>query len=348
MRLRTSVIGFVIGLAALAVPAPRADRPPGGSDDDVAACSETAATLFTACGLQAEADEAVADAVCLNTIDPNERQRCSDDATAARAEADQLCAGQRDTRLYACLSLGEGRYDPEIEPVMFESKTANLAVRNPYFPLQVGNRWKYTGGIEVNTVEVTKETKSIDGVTCLVVRDLVYSRGVLSEATDDWYGQNKDGTVWYFGEETKDYEIFKGDNPVRPELVDIGGSFKAGRNGDKPGIIFLASPKVGDSYVEEASLANAEDVTDILSTTYAYGRDPDLDTLVPRKLAELFCAAGDCVVTRNYSLLEPGIFDRKYYARGIGVFLETVPATGEVNRLVDCSFDSRCNTLPQP
>ena len=86
--------------------------------------------------------------------------------------------------------------------------------------------------------------------------------------------------------------------------------------------------------------------TDVLSTTYAYGRDPELDRYVPRRLAELFCPAGDCVVTRNYSLLEPGIFDRKFYARGIGVFLEIGLNTGTVDSLVGCNFDPRCARLP--
>jgi hypothetical protein len=54
------------------------------------------------------------------------------------------------------------------------------------------------------------------------------------------------------------------------------------------------------------------------------------------------------VVTKNFSLLEPGIFARKYYARGIGFFLEVKPDTGEVLQLVNCSFDDRCKDLPQP
>jgi hypothetical protein len=108
---------------------------------------------------------------------------------------------------------------------------------------------------------------------------------VIHEATDDWYASAKDGSVWYFGEEVKDFETFRGDNPVRAELVSIDGSFKAGRDGDKPGIIALASPKPGDAYLEEFSVGNAEDVTEILSTTYSYGHDAELDENVPRKLA---------------------------------------------------------------
>jgi len=173
----------------------------------------------------------------------------------------------------------------------------------------------------------------------------VFTDGDLTEDTDDWYAHAKDGNTWYFGEETKDFESFQGDNPVLPELVSIDGSFKAGRDGDKPGIIFLASPTPGAVYTEEFSLGNAEDVTVILSTTYAFGNDADLDQSVPPLLAQHLCMLGDCVVTKNFSLLEPGIFARKYYARGIGVFLE-VESEGPVSQLVSCNLDPRCGALP--
>jgi hypothetical protein len=68
---------------------------------------------------------------------------------------------------------------------------------------------------------------------------------------------------------------------------------------------------------------------------------------VPRPLAERLCP-GDCVVTKNLSLLEPGIIERKYYARGIGVFLEVEPHSGEVVRLTGCNFDDRCVGLAAP
>jgi len=87
-------------------------------------------------------------------------------------------------------------------------------------------------------------------------------------------------------------------------------------------------------------------VTEILSTTYSYGHDPVLDQGVPGALAQRFCA-GNCVVTRNYSLLEPGLFARKYYAPGVGTILE-VENTGEIVQLVGCNFDRRCANLPTP
>jgi hypothetical protein len=98
---------------------------------------------------------------------------------------------------------------------------------------------------------------------------------------------------------------------------------------------------------QEFSVGNAEDVAEVLSTDYVFGNDTTLDTLVPQALADHLCGAG-CVVTREFSPLEPDAVEFKYYAPGIGVFLETAPDTGEVNRLVDCNFDARCDTLPQP
>ena len=126
------------------------------------------------------------------------------------------------------------------------------------------------------------------------MRDEV-SEDVITEGTNDWFAQAKDGTVWYCGEETATFETFEGDRLMKPELVSIDGSFKAGRDGDKPGIIFLANPMPGQVYIEESSLGNAEDATKILSIDYSYGKDPKLDQLVPPKLAQP--AQKNCVVT---------------------------------------------------
>lgn len=310
-------------------------------------CTATAAALFRACGFEVQDDSAKATAICINFEDEDERDECFDEARAAREEHQRLCREQREFRRQACVVLGEGRYDPDFDARDFDDPR-NPTHPNPYFPLRIGNRWRYQGGGEVDELEVLDRTKRIEGVDCLVVADLVKEGGDLVESTDDWFAFNKDGDIWYCGEEVKNFETFDGDDPELEELVSIDGSFKAGRNHDKPGVIFQASPRAGQSYVEEFSLGNAEDVTDVLSIDYRFGVDPELDRFVPAGLAHLMCAAGDCVVTRNYSLLEPGVFGRKYYARGIGVFLEVNPDTGEVHRLVSCNFDPRCQALAQP
>jgi len=309
-------------------------------------CTQTANTLLVACNADVKDNGSVKKAICLNISDSQARSACLGERTTDQTEGRQLCREQHDWRLAACKQLGEARYDPDLSPALFDDPKSP-AKPNPYFPITVGNTWEYRAGPERNTVEIVNETKLIAGINCIVARDRVFTNGDLTEDTDDWFCPAKSGAVWYFGEETKQLESFDGDNPRRPELVDIEGSFKAGRDGAKPGIIFLASPTKGDVYLEEFSLGNAEDLTEVLSTTYSFGQDPELDRLVPQQLAQLLCS-GNCVVTRNISLLEPGVEERKYYALGIGTFLETALETGEVVQLVSCNFDARCQSLPTP
>jgi hypothetical protein len=307
-------------------------------------CSATVQSLHRACGEEVDSDYWVAFGICINESDDADRRECFSDAKQARAEGTQLCAKQLTGRRNACGLLGEDRYDPPFEQGSFETNFSNLSNPNRYFPLGIGNQWEFRSQTQSIKVQVLNETKLIDDVRCIVVRDEVREQGDLVESTNDWYAQAKDGNVWYCGEETATFESFAGDHPRKPERVSIDGSFKAGRDGDKPGIIFRAAPSPGEAYVEESSLANAEDATVVLSVSYAYGKHPELDQLVPRKLAKLLCA-GDCVVTKNFSLLEPGVFERKYYAPGIGVFLEVEPGSGEVVQLVKCNVDPRCASL---
>jgi hypothetical protein len=308
-------------------------------------CTQTAGSLLEACTASVQDDGATGRAVCLNVASDSARTKCLDALDDAQEEATTLCNDQHATRLAACGVLGETRYDPDISAGRFDNPL-KPSKPNVYFPLRAGMHWEYRSATQVNTVDVLNETKLIAGVTCIVFKDLVYENGFLLESTNDWYVPSKDGSVWYFGEETADYETFKGDKPVKPELTSIEGSFKTGRDGAKPGIIALAVPHVGNAYYEEFALGTAEDVTEILSTNYSYGQDPTLDQGVPQEVAVRFCKA-DCVVTKNYSLLEPGLFAHKYYARGVGVILE-VENEGEVVQLVNCNFDARCANLPKP
>lgn len=88
-------------------------------------------------------------------------------------------------------------------------------------------------------------------------------------------------------------------------------------------------------------------MSEILSTTYGYGSNAELDRFVPRVLARALCR-GDCVVVNAFNPREPDAIELKYYAPGIGFFLQTVPDSGETVQLVSCNFDPRCTSLPQP
>jgi hypothetical protein len=110
----------------------------------------------------------------------------------------------------------------------------------------------------------------------------------------------------------------------------------------------MGAPSVGTTYRQEWSATEAEDVGTVLSTTYRFGQDEFLDQAVPQALAELMCAQGDCVVVADTSTLDPDAYEHKYFAKGVGLFLETKPESGSFVPLVACSHDARCASLPLP
>src|SRR6478609_5458446 len=106
-------------------------------------------------------------------------------------------------------------------------------IDNPYFPLKPGTTFIARGETEGtptrNVMTVTHKTKAILGVTTTVVHDRVYQDGILSEDTLDWYAQDKQGNVWYFGEDTKQI-----DRNGKPK--SSAGSWEAGKDGAVAGI----------------------------------------------------------------------------------------------------------------
>jgi hypothetical protein len=164
-------------------------------------------------------------------------------------------------------------------------------------------------------------TKLIGGVTCLTVNDIVVEDSQPLEDTDDWYAQDKDGNVWNCGEISLTYEIPDGEDEA--ELVDIEGSWKAFRDHAKPGILMFSNPQVGVVYRQEMALGDAVDVAEILSLT--------ADEAAPE--AGVDCADA-CLMTMDYTPVEPGVFEYKFYAPGVGFIVEVNPDTGERLELV--------------
>src|SRR5262249_48919814 len=127
-------------------------------------------------------------------------------------------------------------FRPPFDPSNFVAE-----ITNPYLPGKPGTLLRYRSetpeGVEINTVRYTHQTKQILGVTVTVIRDQVFLNGELTEDTRDWEAQDKQGNVWYFGEDTKELE--------NGQVVTTEGSWEAGKNGAKPGIIMLAHPKSG-------------------------------------------------------------------------------------------------------
>ena len=202
-----------------------------------------------------------------------------------------------------------GISDPNRARIAFPFDASNFVavVNNPFFPLTPGARYTYTSetaeGVETIEVEVTHATKTILGVTATVVRDRVYLEGSLIEDTFDWYAQDKQGNVWYLGEDSKEIE-----NGV---VVSHAGSWEAGKEGAVAGINMLANPKVGDQYHQEFAPGVAEDQAKVLG----------LNEFVSVPVGNY---AG-CVITAEWTPFEPGKRGFKYYARGIGLVQQVTP-----------------------
>lgn len=306
-------------------------------------CTHTAKLQYSACYAELHDDLYTTLAACLN--EPDARDECIEEADDERKEGRDSCRDQLEARVAFCDEIGEGPYAPDMSPELFQDPR-NPSHPNSHFPLDVGNRWVYEEDGERIEIEILDETKRIAGIDCIVYRDTVTDDGLLVEDTDDWFAIRTSGEIVYCGEEVKDYEYFEGDDPEAAELTSIDGHFKAGVELAKSGTAFPADPVAGTSYRQEWDPGNAEDVGKVLSTDYAFGDDPELDEFVPQALAELMCAAGDCVVIQDGSTLETDAFERKYFARGLGKFLEVKPDDGEFVPLVECNFDPRCALLP--
>lgn len=289
-------------------------------------CSQTAKLARSACLTESKDDLLVARANCLNIEDSSDRRECYAEAKEERQDATDECKEVYSSRKEVCDEVGESRYDPEFTAGNFvdPDDIGGSVTPNPYFPLVVGNTWVFEGNGETITVTVTDKTKLINGVTCRVITDVVLVDGEPLEITVDWYAQHSNGDVWYCGEVAQNFEVFEGDMPEEAELVDIEGSWKAGRDGAKPGITMFFSPQVGTTYRQEMFLGDAEDVAEVTSVTGSES--------VPGGSCN-----GNCLITRDFTPLDPGVNEYKYYAPGIGQLLE-IDAEG--NRIELTSFSN--------
>lgn len=275
-------------------------------------CRLTSKAALSSCRKAAQSDLWLAIGKCDNLADPEARRSCRAQASVDVKDALDSCLDQHATRQEVCARLGGAPYDPVIDPADFVA-----VITNPYFPLTPGTTYIYEGqtaqGLEHNEVFVTHKTKAILGITCIEVRDRLTVNGELIEDTLDWFAQDVDGNVWYLGENAM--EIAGG------EIVDLAGSWEAGVDGAKPGIIMEAHPAVGDFYRQEFLLSEAEDVGEVLSTTQA--------VTVPAGSYER------CLKTKDTSPLEPDAVEHKFYAAEVGLVLETDPTTGEKLELLE-------------
>lgn len=218
--------------------------------------------------------------------------------------------------IVAALAMGTalGRSSGGVDPGDFTSPRPN-----DYFPLVPGTvarfRGEEDGELFRERVLVTGRTRQVAGVTTTVVVDVLTVDGALAERTEDWYANANDGTVWYFGEATAEYED--------GQVVSTEGSWEAGVDGALAGIIMPADPRPTVAYRQEYLTGHAEDQAWIVQR--------HAEVTVP------FGHLDQAVRSLEWSRLEPGVVVAKFYAPGLGLVFERVLAGG-AERLELVSF----------
>jgi hypothetical protein len=182
----------------------------------------------------------------------------------------------------------------------FDLKSCNLVTtgKNPYFILEPRFQLVLEGGGTRLEVTVLDETKVVDGVTTRVVEEREWKKGVLYEVARNYFAmceQTKD--VYYFGEDVDFYENGK--------VVKHDGTWHAGKDGNRAGLIMPGTPKKGMKYYQEIAPKVAMDRAEIVSLTDR--------CKVPAGTFD------NCLKVKEGSALEPTVTEYKYYAPGIGL-----------------------------
>ena len=295
------------GLAAAALPARAETCEP---------CATTARYVYNSDINEAQADYQMALANASNEPTDAARSAARKKASVVLKEDKESARAQFDERRDLCEDLGESRYNPVIKPADFLTPAQTAAKPNRLFPLVPGTTFTYRSvgeeGTEIVTVQVTRETRVILGVTCIVVRDTVKVDGSIIEDTIDWYAQDRTGNVWYFGENTAEYEDGL--------ITSLAGAWEAGVNNARPGIAMLAQPTVGKVYRQELSYGEAEDAAEVIALNetvrVAYG------------------TFAGCLKTEDFTPLDPDSVEFKFYAPGVGNVLTLNPETGKRSELI--------------
>ncbi len=138
--------------------------------------------------------------------------------------------------------------------------TMTTTGRNPYFVLLPGFQLVLEGGGERLAITVLDETKTIDGVLTRVVEEREWKGDRLHEVSRNYFAmceQTKD--VYYFGEDVDYYKDGK--------VVKHDGTWHAGVDGNRAGLIMPGDPKPKMRYYQEIAPGVAMDRAEVVSVT---------------------------------------------------------------------------------
>jgi hypothetical protein len=209
--------------------------------------------------------------------------------------------------------VSDGGTEPSPQPTAPDSDRVDLdeptfsdptSIDNPLFPtselesaILLGNDEGHPLRIETVLLPENKVI-DVDGqeIETRALQFVAFLDGRIHEVALDWYAQDDDGNVWYFGEDVFNYE----DGAV----ADTDGTWIAGEDGP-PGMIMPADPQVGEAF-------RPENIPDFVFEEVVV-KSVDVTVDGPRGPVE-----GAIVGTENH-LIE-GHYEDKTFAPGYGEF----------------------------
>lgn len=169
-------------------------------------------------------------------------------------------------------------------------------IDNLWHPLIPGTVMSYEGTKDdkpaTQIITVTNKAKTIDGVKCVVVEDIMSLAGAPADKTLSYYAQDIEGNVWYFGEDVQELDS-KG-NVTKTE------GWHAGIDGATPSIVMEAVPAKGHTLVNEYTNDHAEVVSLAKSVKVPFG------------------SYKDALLVKEWTPDEPDVLTNKYYVKNIG------------------------------
>ena len=186
-------------------------------------------------------------------------------------------------------------------------------IDNPYFPMTPNVVNTYEGSFEDGGEIVTEgfelsnigPGKTLLGVQTWTQLDRAFEGELLVEETHDYYAQDTDGNVWYFGEDVVNFEYDDEDNLIG---TNTSSSWLAGTNDALPGIIMLGDSIVDFNYFQEFALA--DDALDH-ATIKSVGNTITIGLGTFTNVVQIL----------EGSAIDPDFHEFKYYAPGIGLIL---------------------------
>lgn len=182
---------------------------------------------------------------------------------------------------------------------------SSITIDNKWFPLIPGTHLVYEGYAIEESEKITRRieftvtdlSKVIGSTNTVVVWIVDYVDGELAEIEIAFYAQDKDGTVWFFGEHPEAYDA--------DGVLEEAPTWIAGLADARPGIEMYSNPQLG-------------------SPSYSKGWAPEIDwndRAQIDKIGQSKCVPLDCyedvLIINEFNYGESGIKE-KYFAPGIG------------------------------